>query len=376
MSRGPRRYQAVAAVLVATVIAGITIRFSAPPVRAHAHDNPGPVQVGTSFSPVRAERLSLDWKASYSRLLTMNFKVIRLGIYWDQVAESGYSDTDWLVEQSRQAGQPIVLTVGIKSLGWPEYFAPQGLGPFARPGSDVSGDAVLRAAALAFIEETVTRYRDVPALVAWQIENEPLNRAGPQRWWIGDAFVRQELEVARSAAAGRPLLLNAFTHFNRGMDMASSSRGFDLGALLGFDGNSVEKRSLGLLQAGDILGLDVYTRIAYRSGDRVQVSPADSDWDDNVARWAGAAQKQGKGAWVTEAQAEPWEADPSTLDNPLSLGPADIAATFGALKQAGAGTVLLWGSEYWLLRSQQGDQRWLDAVAAILAQEARAPSLI
>jgi len=375
MSRGPRRYQAVAAVLVAIVIAGITMRFTAPPVRAHAHDNPGPVQVGTSFSPVRAEQLGLDWKASYSRLLTMNFKVIRLGIYWDQVAQDGYADTDWLVEQSRQAGQPIVLTVGIKSLGWPEYFAPAGLGPFAKPGADVSEDPVLRAQALDFIGATVSRYHDAPGLVAWQIENEPLNRAGPQRWWIGDAFVAQELKVARAAAGGKPLVLNAFTHFNRGMDMASSSHGFDLGALLGFDGSKVEKRSLDLLQPGDILGLDVYTRIAYKSGDHVQVSPADPDWDDNVAHWEGEAQKQRKGAWVTEAQAEPWEADPSTLDNPLSIGPADVAATFGALKQAGAGTVLLWGSEYWLLRSQ-GDQRWLETVSAILAQEAKAPAVV
>ena len=376
MPKGPRHYQAVAGLVVALVIAGMTVRFTAPPIRAHAHDIPGPVQVGTSFSPARAAQFGLDWRASYSRLLGMGFKVIRIGVYWDEVAANGYGQTDWLVEQSRQARQPIVLTVGIKSLGWPEYFAPQGLGPFAQPGADVSDDPVLRAAALAFIDQTVTRYREAPGLVAWQVENEPLNRAGPQRWWIGDAFVRQELEVARSAAGGKPLLLNAFTHFNRGMDMASSSHGFDLGALLGFDGNRVEKRSLDLLQPGDILGLDVYTRIGYRNGGRVQVSPADADWDDSVARWAGAAERQRKGAWVTEAQAEPWEADRSTLDNPLSLGPADVAATFGALKQAGAGTVLLWGSEYWLLRSEQGDGRWLSTVEGILAQEAKAPALV
>ena len=376
MSKTTRAWQAALGVAVAVAIAAVSLHYSAPPVRARAHDEPGPVQVGTSFSPRRAEALGLDWRQAYRQVLGMNFKVVRLGVYWDQVQAEGYADTDWLVQQAEAAGQPIVLTVGMKSLGWPEYFAPAALGPHAAPGADVSQDAALRAATLAFVDETMTRYQSVPVLAAWQVENEPLNRAGAERWWIGDDFLRQEMQVARAAARGKPLLLNAFTHFNRGMDMASSSRGFDLGALLGFDGNSVEKRSLDLLQPGDILGLDVYTRIAYKQNGDVKVSVADSDWDDNVAKWLDAAAQQHKGGWVTEAQAEPWEADSTTLDTPLSFAPADVVSTFDALKQAGAGTVLLWGVEYWLYRASQGDARWLQAAEGILASEAKAPPVL
>jgi len=52
-----------------------------------------------------------------------------------------------------------------------------------------------------------------------------------------------------------------------------------------------------------------------------------------------------------------------------------IRTMFGALKDAGYSTILLWGSEYWLWRAADGDSRWLDTVQTILHSEARAPAL-
>jgi len=126
---------------------------------------------------------------------------------------------------------------------------------------------------------------------------------------------------------------------------------------------------------GDILGLDVYTRIGYRFLGRDEVSSASSDWDDRVLHWREVAQQQGKRAWVTEAQAEPWEVDGRVTGTPRSFQPADVTATFAGLKDAGYTTVLLWGSEYWLWRADQGDQRWLEEVQGLLDRESRAPAL-
>ena len=369
--RGP---QAIAGVVAAFLTAAIAVPLNAAPIPVRAHAVIGPVQVGTSFSPRRAEAFGLDYQAAFKTLLDLHFRVIRIPVYWDETDATGPGRTDWLMEQAKAAGQPVVLSVGMKSLGWPEYYIPGPLQPTGDHfGARISDNAELRAAALGFVEQTITRYRGSPVLVAWQIENEPLNRAGPQRWWIGDDFLAQEMAVARGLDS-RPLIVNTFTHFNMGLDRASSSR-FDLRSLLGFDGATPEKRSLAVLGRGDILGLDVYTRIAYRQGDQVRVSQADSDWDDSVARWHATAESQGKRTWVTEAQAEPWEADWGSMDNPRSFGPEDMTATFGALKQAGVSTVLLWGSEYWLHRAGQGDGRWLEAVRSLLAAEAKAPPL-
>ena len=99
--------------------------------RAHARllSYSTPVQVGTSFSPLHATYLGLDWKASYRRLEAMHFKVIRLSAYWDQVDGQGYDQLDWLLKESQATGQPVVLSVGMKGLGWPEFYIPRQLQP-------------------------------------------------------------------------------------------------------------------------------------------------------------------------------------------------------------------------------------------------------
>ncbi len=359
------------AALLGAALALLAVSAVGPPQPAKAHLVPGPVQVGTSFSPRRAAQLGLDWKAAYRHVLDMHFRVIRLSAYWDEIDQSGHADLDWLLAASEQAGQPVLVTVGMKGLGWPEFYIPEALKPppGERDGGDVTADnPELRAAALRFVAASVRRYRGNRALVAWQVENEPLNRAGPQRWWIGLDFLGQELAAVR-ALDSRPVVLNVFSHFNRNLDAASSRHGFDLRQLLGFEVDTAEQETLGALARGDILGLDVYTRIGYRAFGTSQVSTANPDWDEHAGHWRARALDRGLEAWVTEAQAEPWEAEKSTAMTPRSFGPADIQTTFDGLRDAGYTTVLLWGVEYWLAQAQAGNPAWLDAGTAILAAE-------
>lgn len=345
--------------------------------RAKANVVYGPVQVGTSFSPRKAAYLGLDWQAAYTELLGMHFKVIRLPAYWNEVDDTGYAQLDWMMAESAKAGQPVVLTVGMKSLGWPEFYVPDALQPAAgaADGSDITIDPDLRSAALVFVEDVVARYRSNPQLVAWQVENEPFNRAGPQKWWLGQEFVSQEIKAVK-ALDPKPVIVTVFSHFNRGLDAASSRQGFDLRQMLGFEVDTAETDSLSVLGPGDILGMDVYTRIGYRFLGRDTVSTANDDWDQHVARWRLNAQRQGVRAWATEAQAEPWEADKVSYTAPKSFGPQNIKPTFTGLKEAGYSTVLLWGAEYWLWQDHvNGDPRWLQAVRDILIQESRAPAV-
>lgn len=374
MSSAVRWKVQIALVAVAVLLAAL-MPLSAQ--RAKARVVNGPVRIGASFSPRRAAYLGLDWQDAYRQVLGLHFKVIRLGAYWDEVDQDGYDSLDWLMAASEQAGQPVVLSVGMKSLGWPEFYIPSQLQPPAgeRDGGDVtSDDQTLRDGALDFLSTTVARYRGNPVLVAWQVENEPFNRAGPQRWWIGREFLEEEIATVKNLDS-RPVIVNVFSHFNRQLDAASRRHGFDLRQFLGFEVDSAENDTLQVLGVGDILGMDVYTRIGYRSFGQSRVSKADDDWDDHVARWRAQAARQNKYAWVTEAQAEPWEADSTTYFQPRSFGPQEMLETFHGLKEAGYQTILLWGVEYWLAKAATGDRSWLDAARSLLNGEKRAAAL-
>jgi len=372
-----RRVQALVIALLVPFLAVAPLHLLMP-ATAKAHGVVGPVQVGISFSPQRAAYLGLDYQSAFTRLEALHFRVIRLSAYWDQIDADGYTQLDWLMSEARRAGQPVALTVGMKALGWPEFFIPASVMPAAglSQGEDVAADSSLRASTLAFVDDTVLRYRDNPSLIAWQIENEPFNRAGPQRLWIDAEFLRDEITRVRQLDNHhRQLIVNAFSHFNLVFDQASARHGFDLRQWLGFEADSAERDGLSVLNKGDILGLDVYTAIGYSFLGQDHMSNADGDWPDRLARVRDLIRSQGKQAWITEAQAEPWESAANSNADPKSTSPQAIRSIFANLKDAGFSTILFWGSEYWLWRQDQGDPRWIDTVKTILRGEAKAPMM-
>lgn len=248
----------------------------------------------------------------------------------------------------------MVLTVGIKAQGWPEFFVPARLSCDAASGSDVvAAVPAVGHAALPFIAATVERYRQRAGIVAWQVENEPLNPSGPRRWWIGPGFVSREVAAVREGDPGRPVVVNAFCHFNARLDAASSRHGADLRRLLGSSARTPEAEALALLAPGDILGLDVYRRIG-----RGRFVTHAWGWRRNAERWRRQAAAEGKHAWVVEAQAEPWHGS-------QTCRPEDIPSLVAGLRAAGLTTILLWGAEHWIAEAERGDPSWLAAVGRL-----------
>jgi cellulase (glycosyl hydrolase family 5) len=308
--------------------------------------------IGTSFASWRAQARGLDYRAAFERVCGLGLAVVRLSASWRDIAQLGYGDLDWLLTYAADARQRVVLTVGMKALGWPEFYLPEGHNP---------SDRSVRQRALQHVAGVVRRYRDNPALVAWQIENEPFNRSGPQAWWIPRRVVRREARLVRSMDPTRPLVVTTFAHFDEGLDRASSRHQSKWRRRLGLT-IPAEREALTVLRQGDILGLDVYRSIGFiDEGGRERIGHAAADQLVAVARWQRVARGQNKRLWVTEAQAEPWEARPREV--PLTIQPEDIVALLGGLAGIGVETVLLWGSEYWLWREDHGDRRWVDAVA-------------
>ena len=307
--------------------------------------------IGTSFTRWRAEALGLDYQDAFAQLLGLRLSMIRLSASWREVAEFGWRHLDWLLDRADGAAQPVVLTVGMKALGWPEFYLPEGLDPDA--------PAVQRQV-LGHVGETVTRFRNRRSIVAWQIENEPFNRSGPQARWIPRAVVRREANAVRALDSTRPVVLTTFGHFSADLDRASSRHQSDWKRRLGL---AAEREALAVLRRGDILGVDVYRSIGWVDAEQIdRIARADADQIRRLQTWKRIAESQGKQFWVTEAQAEPWEARRATHGNPLTVAPEDIGSLVDALSGIGVETVLLWGAEYWLWRAAKGDRRWLDAV--------------
>jgi hypothetical protein len=298
-------------------------------------------------------------------VLDLGLDPIRLSVHWDEVDRAGHADLDRQVDEVERAGRGLVLTVGMKAQGWPEFYVPDRLRPAAPRGSDViaAGGESLRAATLELVAATVERYHDRPALVAWQVENEPLNPSGPNRWWIDPAFVREEMDTIRRLDPGRPLCVNAFAHFSAWLDVAASRYG--VRRLLGGGLARPEAEALSLLGRGDVLGLDVYRGIGARLLGRPLVHRA-RDWDAEAARWLARARAADGDAWVIEAQAEPWQPWPAAPGARASCRPEDGAAAVGRLRAAGFGTVLLWGVEHWLAEEAAGRPVWVTAAGALL----------
>jgi hypothetical protein len=304
------------------------------------------LRLGVSFSPRRAREAGLEWRSAFRRLLSLRLDPVRLSAYWADIEREGYGELDWQLEQVAAAGRSLVLTVGMKAIGWPEFYLPSYLQPASRVRGEIaSSRPALAAGVLEFLQETVERYRGQSALAAWQVENEPLNVSGPHRRWIAPRILGQELAAVREADPGRRVVLTAFAHFNRMLDMLSTPRGQGAGRLLE------------LLSPGDVLGLDVYLKMGRRQFGFNRVARADSGWAVEAERWRRRAEASDREAWVTEAQAEPW--------GPAGFHPDDLRNLLEGLRRAGYQTVLLWGAEHWLARSAAGDESWLEAVAAL-----------
>jgi Beta-galactosidase len=338
---------------------------------------PGPVRLGLSFRPLQAEALGLDPAAALTELLAYPFPLIRLAAYWDRIeTEAGrfrFDELDRQLDAAQAAGKEIIVCVGaVKAFGYPEFFVPgRYLDPPLREGSLVTPQthAGLAEAAAGFVARVVQRYRDRPAVVAWQVEHEAVDPLGVEHSWrLARAFAAREVAAVRAADPGRPVLMNGFLATSAPVAWQQRWRTRDQGDSLAV-----------ATELADIVGVDYYPRHAvaaagpltlYLDGSTTRRQRRSQD------RLLGQVAAAGRRLIIAEGQAEPWEAvttPPSPAGRVMySCGPGDVIATYARARQwAGHGPVpleayLFWGAEYWLARERGGDPSYLRAFERIL----------
>ena len=128
-------------------------------------------EFGLSFSLHRCSELSLDKQAVLTAAINdLAITRYRLMSYWDihesQQGQYNFAELDWQMDMVAAAGGSVTLCLGVRQPRWPEFHMPSW-------AEHLPADQ-WHAALLAFVQQVVERYKNHPALVSWQLENEAL----------------------------------------------------------------------------------------------------------------------------------------------------------------------------------------------------------
>ena len=98
-----------------------------------------------------------------------------------------------------QAGLEVVLTLGMKGPRWPEFHIPA-WAESDLDNEDITADRKLCDRCLDYVESLVNHVQAYSCIVAFQIENEPLDKAGEKRQVVGIDFVAEEANLVRKVS--------------------------------------------------------------------------------------------------------------------------------------------------------------------------------
>lgn len=294
------------------------------------------VEYGISFNKQHAESLGLDWKDNYSVMLSdLQPKHLRFSANWREVSSNleqyDFTDIDWQMNEAAKNGAKVALVLGQKAPRWPECHIPD----WANNLSSEDYEKNL----FSYVEMTVNRYKDHPALEIWQVENEPFIkfRFGECSGFRQD-LVLEELSLVKKLDSKHKIMIT------------------DSGEL------STWREAT---KVGDIFGSTLY---------RVVMTPSGKYWNYD---WLPAGFYKLKAQfwrvdfnnfYISELQAEPWftNSDPTTTDiaeQEKSMNIERLKINIDYVKHIGVSRAYLWGVEwgYWM-KTKMNDSRYWDLV--------------
>lgn len=301
---------------------------------------------GASFRQLYAQYLGLDPKETALAIFDdLKTKQIRLIMPWNEVeaARPGlfdFSFFDWFVKEAEKRGVKLVINIGPRTAGWPEFHLPEWTLELS--------ETERNNAALREIRKVVGRYRNSPAVEIWQIENEPffnwkqledVEKIYGIKFKVPDReFLANEIKTVRSLS-DKPIIIT------------------DSGELS--DWREASK-------AGDYFGPTLYRfvwqRIYGKFGVRLYygyrplfgwISPS---YYHNKAKDLGL--DLGK-VFISELQAEPWIRNESIINSTLEsqvkvFGVGQFKGNIDFARRTGFPRAYLWGAEWWYYQKING----------------------
>lgn len=293
--------------------------------RGHVYEK-NELEYGLTFSPQQARELGLEWKTIFLSMLDdLGVKKIRLSAYWDKIesreGEYDWQELDWQIDRASERGAEIILAAGARLPRWPECHFPDWTAGRLK--------ARVENSTLAYLTKVIERYKDNPAITAWQIENEPFLSHFGDCPKFDKKFLDQEIALAKSLD-GRPIVIT------------------DSGELSYW---------LGAAERADIFGTTMYLRTYSNQFKRYINYPITPGFFRAKKNLVGLMARPRD--WIViEMQAEPWgresyqKLDQAERDKTMDLEKFKEMVEFG--RKTGFKTFYLWGAEWWYWELKQG----------------------
>lgn len=288
---------------------------------------------GTTFNYEYAQFLGLNPREVYKTIVEeWKFKYVRLSAQWNLIekkpGEYDFIELDWMMKEATEHQTKIVLAVGQKTPRWPECHTPKW-------ANDLNEEQY-RKALLKFIEVTVNRYKQSPALEIWQVENEPFLSFGVCRPFT-HKMLQEELELVKKLDSTHPTLTS------------------DSGEL------STWRRTS---RAADLFGTTMY-RVVWNK----YIKYWNYDWlpPSFYKLKLFLNRRSLNTAYIMELQAEPWVPSGTVQESSLeeqykSMNMERLKKNIEFAKRTGMPRAYLWGAEWWYWLEKQGNSEIIEYI--------------
>lgn len=312
----------------------------------HKHANQ-PTIIGTTFVPRYARYYNLNPRETLDAIFNdAGIRDIRLVSYWEEIektpGEYDFSELDWQMKMAEENRARVSLAIGLRQPRWPECHMPAWAAELPMEEWAPKLKVV--------IGKVIDRYKDSPALISYQLENEFFLKAfGKCPDFTRERLV-DEYNFVKAQDPARPVIVSR----------SNNALGIPVGE-----------------PTPDKYGVSVYKRV----------------WDKTITKryfeypfpaWfygflAGAQEiTQGKDMIIHELQAEPWV--PSGYDlrqtsleeQDKSMNAERLADRIEYGKGTGMKEMYLWGAEWWYWRKvRHNDPSLWNTVKAAIQETQR-----
>lgn len=309
-----------------------------------------PLTYGVTFIPRYAEFFELDPKETMDALINdLGFKRFRLVSYWDDVEKVrgtyDYSELDWQFQKAEAAGVKVNLSLGLRQPRWPECHMPAWA---AKQPKDVWYPELKQ-----FIQSTVERYKDSPALISYQVENEFFMTIFGECIDFDRNRLVEEYNLVKSLDPDKPIIVTRSNNWG----------GVPLGE-----------------PTPDLFGVAVYKRVWDKTATKRYFEYPYPPWFYGALAGAGEI-VSGKPMIIHELQMEPWLPDTgqyamnsiaSLKEQDKSLDAPRLKERFKYAEDTGIRTIDTWGAEWWYWRKVVANDPSLWEVAREAIHDANA----
>jgi hypothetical protein len=308
-----------------------------------------PTELGVSFSTKYAEELGLDWQDTFLYTVDdLDFRYLRLMSYWDDIEPENnqfdFTKLDWQMDQAAARGVKVNLAMGERQPRWPECHHPDWI-------RGIHGEE-FNQELYSYIGAVTDRYKNHPALEAYQLENEIFNTLFGECEPATRERVQTEYDIIKAIDPIHPVGINV-------SNQSGIAVNEPIGDQIGF---SMYRKAYGTLGP-----FNWYFNFWY-------VSPL---W--HTARAAVMDVLHDVPMFIHELQTEPWGPEAtvnlSIEEQNKTMTPEIIRQQVRFAEQTGMNRIYLWGTEWWYWRLLEFNDASLSQTVQQLVDE-RSPAAV